>query len=215
MAKAKYVNEIGMADSSNIDINLQEVDETLLNPDLLLRTFGISDDYGSEQSKDTELSDINIFQSVLMEQSPVQKPPSSVIMKTNQMLGGGQTPSQQITIVPQDNFLLSQGPAQHIQPLVMSPFTSTYSPVTLQPRKEVFEPQQESQLVSIPMSTLENILTQSSTTEALAGVGGVGGPGMELGGEFPVQDVQSGEGGLLQVCMEGVGLLFASSKVGN
>ena len=101
MAKAKYVNEIGMADSSNIDINLQEVDETLLNPDLLLRTFGISDDYGSEQSKDTELSDINIFQSVLMEQSPVQKPSSSVIMKTNQMLGGGQTPSQQITIVPQ------------------------------------------------------------------------------------------------------------------
>lgn len=35
----------------------------------------------------------------------------------------------------------------------------------------------------------------------------------ELGGEFPVFDVQSGEGGILQVCMEGVGLLFASSKV--
>ena len=49
---------------------------------------------------------------------------------------------------------------------------------------------------------------------ASRGVGGVGGAGMELGGEFPVQDVQSGEGGLLQVCMAGVGLLFASSKVG-
>ena len=66
---------------------------------------------------------------------------------------------------------------------------------------------------------------------AARGVGGVA-PGMELGGEFPVQvlltesityrgeqhcgaqDCQSGEGGLLQVCMEGVGLLFASSKVG-
>lgn len=47
---------------------------------------------------------------------------------------------------------------------------------------------------------------------AARGVGGVT-PGMELGGEFPVQDIQSGEGGLLQVCMEGVGLLFASSKV--
>lgn len=35
----------------------------------------------------------------------------------------------------------------------------------------------------------------------------------ELGGEFPVQDMSSGEGGLLQVCMEGVGLLFANSKV--
>jgi hypothetical protein len=34
-----------------------------------------------------------------------------------------------------------------------------------------------------------------------------------LGGEFPVQDMESGEGGLLQVCMEGVGLLFAHSKV--
>ncbi|XP_015787320.1 MAP kinase-activating death domain protein isoform X2 [Tetranychus urticae] len=37
-------------------------------------------------------------------------------------------------------------------------------------------------------------------------------PGTELGGEFPVQDMKSGEGGLLQVCMEGVGLLFAYSK---
>lgn len=37
----------------------------------------------------------------------------------------------------------------------------------------------------------------------------------ELGGEFPVQDVATGEGGLLQVCMEGVGLLFANSKVGQ
>ncbi|XP_050449435.1 MAP kinase-activating death domain protein isoform X1 [Cataglyphis hispanica] len=34
----------------------------------------------------------------------------------------------------------------------------------------------------------------------------------ELGGEFPVQDMRTGEGGLLQVCMEGVGLLFANSK---
>ncbi|XP_059488306.1 MAP kinase-activating death domain protein isoform X2 [Neocloeon triangulifer] len=36
--------------------------------------------------------------------------------------------------------------------------------------------------------------------------------GVELGGEFPVQDMRTGEGGLLQVCMEGVGLLFAHSK---
>ena len=38
-------------------------------------------------------------------------------------------------------------------------------------------------------------------------------PGVELGGEFPVQDMRTGEGGLLQVCMEGVGVLFANSKV--
>ncbi|XP_071056798.1 MAP kinase-activating death domain protein isoform X2 [Onthophagus taurus] len=42
--------------------------------------------------------------------------------------------------------------------------------------------------------------------------GGVSGVPPELGGEFPVQDMSSGEGGLLQVCMEGVGLLFAHSK---
>lgn len=40
-------------------------------------------------------------------------------------------------------------------------------------------------------------------------------PGMELGGEFPIQDLRTGEGGLLQVCIEGVGLLFANSKVRN
>lgn len=42
---------------------------------------------------------------------------------------------------------------------------------------------------------------------------GMGGLNMELGGEFPVEDLNTGEGGLLQVCMEGVGLLFANSKV--
>lgn len=45
--------------------------------------------------------------------------------------------------------------------------------------------------------------------------GGIAGSAPELGGEFPVQDMSSGEGGLLQVCMEGVGLLFANSKVHN
>lgn len=37
--------------------------------------------------------------------------------------------------------------------------------------------------------------------------------GLELGSEFPIQDLKSGQGGLLQVCMEGIGLLFANSKV--
>lgn len=43
--------------------------------------------------------------------------------------------------------------------------------------------------------------------------GGVPANIAELGGEFPVQDMITGEGGLLQVCLEGVGLLFATSKV--
>ncbi|XP_011498343.1 PREDICTED: MAP kinase-activating death domain protein [Ceratosolen solmsi marchali] len=35
---------------------------------------------------------------------------------------------------------------------------------------------------------------------------------VELGGEFPVQDMVTNQGGILQVCMEGIGLLFANSK---
>lgn len=38
-------------------------------------------------------------------------------------------------------------------------------------------------------------------------------PGTDLGGEFPVEDMATGQCGLLQVCLEGVGLLFANSKV--
>ncbi|XP_077994167.1 MAP kinase-activating death domain protein-like isoform X2 [Glandiceps talaboti] len=36
--------------------------------------------------------------------------------------------------------------------------------------------------------------------------------GNELGGEFPIQDVRTGEGGLLQVTLEGIGLKFAHTK---
>ena len=49
--------------------------------------------------------------------------------------------------------------------------------------------------------------------EAAAARGHGAASGAELGGEFPVQDMATGEGGLLQVCMEGIGLLFAHSKV--
>ncbi|CRK91266.1 CLUMA_CG004945, isoform B [Clunio marinus] len=48
--------------------------------------------------------------------------------------------------------------------------------------------------------------------EAMERSGSNAGAAPELGGEFPVQDCTSGEGGLLQVCLEGVGLLFATSK---
>ncbi|XP_068947694.1 MAP kinase-activating death domain protein isoform X16 [Petaurus breviceps papuanus] len=38
-------------------------------------------------------------------------------------------------------------------------------------------------------------------------------PGPELGGEFPVQDMRTGEGGLLQVTLEGINLKFMHSQV--
>ena len=37
--------------------------------------------------------------------------------------------------------------------------------------------------------------------------------GGELGGEFPIKDVNTGEGGLLQVCVEGICLTFENNKV--
>uniref|UniRef100_A0A673M9X4 MAP kinase-activating death domain protein n=1 Tax=Sinocyclocheilus rhinocerous TaxID=307959 RepID=A0A673M9X4_9TELE len=39
--------------------------------------------------------------------------------------------------------------------------------------------------------------------------------GPELGGEFPVQDMKTGEGGLLQVTLEGINLKFMHSQVGG
>uniref|UniRef100_A0A4W5KWX7 MAP kinase-activating death domain protein n=1 Tax=Hucho hucho TaxID=62062 RepID=A0A4W5KWX7_9TELE len=38
-------------------------------------------------------------------------------------------------------------------------------------------------------------------------------PGPELGGEFPVQDMKTGEGGLLQVTLEGINLKFMHSQL--
>ncbi|CAF1108470.1 unnamed protein product, partial [Didymodactylos carnosus] len=37
-------------------------------------------------------------------------------------------------------------------------------------------------------------------------------PGQELGGEFPIKDLNTGEGGLLQVCLEGICLVFENDK---
>lgn len=42
---------------------------------------------------------------------------------------------------------------------------------------------------------------------------GVSPSGPELGGEFPVQDMKTGEGGLLQVTLEGINLKFMHSQV--
>jgi len=51
MAKAKYVNPGRMGDN-NIDMNMQQdvdITDEIIDPDLFLRTFGISDDYAENQ----------------------------------------------------------------------------------------------------------------------------------------------------------------------
>lgn len=34
----------------------------------------------------------------------------------------------------------------------------------------------------------------------------------ELGGEFPINDIKTNQAGILQICMDGIGLLFDNSK---
>ena len=49
--------------------------------------------------------------------------------------------------------------------------------------------------------------------ERAAARGKVNIAGRDLGGEFPVHDTESNEGGLLQVRIDGIGLLFANRQV--
>nr|CAD7455175.1 unnamed protein product [Timema tahoe] len=64
--------------------------------------------------------------------------------------------------------------------------------------------------VTLGCKELYYCIKEAMERAAVRGTGALS--GVELGGEFPVQDMKTGEGGLLQVCMEGVGLLFANSK---
>lgn len=54
-----------------------------------------------------------------------------------------------------------------------------------------------------------------SIKECMEGRGASKMEGVEPGGEFPIEDMASGEGGLIHVCLEGVGLLFVNSKVSS
>ena len=56
-------------------------------------------------------------------------------------------------------------------------------------------------------------LIRTVVIDPMSGVGTFLCTGLKLESEFPVQDIKSGQGGLLQVCMEGIGLLFANTKV--
>lgn len=49
--------------------------------------------------------------------------------------------------------------------------------------------------------------------ERAAARGKVSIAGRDLGGEFPIHDTETNEGGLLQVRMDGVGLVFANRQV--
>ena len=188
MAKAKCVNLSGIMAENPNDINLQDADLTdeIFDPDLLLRSFGISDDYcAAAESKDPNILDsivcdpMTVDGAGMMQQQVGQK--QSVIIKNSQMF----TPATPLVMTPQHNIFLPQTPAQVTTILPGSgsntQMTNTFavtpantnkqcniSPVTLEQRHN---------MVSLPVSPLHNILIDTkpgslADLDPLATVGG-------------------------------------------
>ena len=63
MAKAKCVNLSGVKNDQNLDMNLQQdvdITDEIIDPDLFLRSFGISDDYcNPENDQAARIPDIS------------------------------------------------------------------------------------------------------------------------------------------------------------
>jgi len=208
MAKAKYVNPGRMGDNS-IDMNMQQdvnitesVDE-IIDPDLFLRSFGISDDYA--ENKEIQMADIalkDVFNPVMEHnQKPVLQ--QGVIIKNNHIgsnisfppcepsgLGMAQTSLESNAslhnLTSLQSFIYTQ-PQQQISvasnsqmqnPFAMNRDNSLFSsPITLQQRT-IFTannvndvrtinnqaPSSQDCHVSIPLATLQSILSQSNNT---------------------------------------------------
>jgi len=201
MAKAKYVNPLRMGEN-NIDMNMQQdvditesVDE-IIDPDLFLRSFGISDDY--VENKDMQMTDITlkeIFQpNVENNQKPIVQ--QGVIIKNNhisnnisfQPCGPSElnlAPASTETNVSLDNLSTFQtfytqpnqqlpepSPSLFPNPFAINRETSILSsPVTLQQRTILTAsnvsnqpPTSQDCHVSIPLATLQSILSQSNNS---------------------------------------------------
>eukprot|EP00092_Neocalanus_flemingeri_P004932 GFUD01005305.1.p1 GENE.GFUD01005305.1~~GFUD01005305.1.p1 ORF type:complete len:615 (-),score=129.95 GFUD01005305.1:1319-3163(-) len=207
MAKAKYVNPSRMGDN-NIDMNMQQdvnitesVDE-IIDPDLFLRSFGISDDYA--ENKTMQLADIALKDVFEPNSEHNQKPvlQQGVIRKNNHIgsnisfppsepsgLSLAQTSTDSNVSLHNlsslQSFIYTQ-PQQQIpitsnnqmqNPFAISRDASLFSsPITLQQRS-IFtanniadvktlnnqNPISQDCHVSIPLSTLQSILSSSNT----------------------------------------------------
>ena len=180
MAKAKYVNTSRM--NENMDINMQQnVDITesvmreneLLDPDLLLRSFGISDDFVDHMADLYNPSESSKAPGVIMKNSQRGDVTSTLSSTVSQ---GSQntfqlTNLQNIISTPQSFPFTSQP----VTPAMMSnPFASTSSssnsfldassavPVTLQQRGNNQQQQEQQQHVTLPLETLQNLLSQQT-----------------------------------------------------
>lgn len=144
MAKAKYVNPVNrMGDKSlnmQTDVDITESVDELIDPDLFLRSFGISDDY--VEQKDLHMADIAMKDVYDPSRQNNQNSTVSqgVIIKNSH---GGQSQSQttQETIVPIQNIIYAS-PQDTIQlhnsqpnPFAINRDSSLHSsPITLQQR---------------------------------------------------------------------------------
>ena len=180
MAKAKYVNTSRM--NENMDINMQQnVDITesvmreneLLDSDLMLRSFGISDDFVDNMADLYNPSESNKAPGVIMKNSQRGDETSTVSpgsQNTFQL-----TNLQNIISTPQSFPFTSQP----VTPATMSnPFASTSPssdsfldassavPVTLQQRGNQQQQQNTSSPsemhVTLPLETLQNLLSQQT-----------------------------------------------------
>jgi len=202
MAKAKYCNPSNRMGDKNLDINMQtnvditeSVDE-LIDPDLFLRSFGISDDY--IEHKDLHMANVAMKDIYDPDRENKQHSQMSqgVIIKNS--FSGGQATSQSRheTIVPIQNIIYAS-PQDNIQlhssqqnPFAISRDSSLHSsPITLQQRgifsssdgdvKTLTQPSPTSDCqVTIPLQMFQSILsnTNMSKEKTLEAIGHYKGP---------------------------------------
>jgi len=146
MAKAKYVNPSRVGGDTNMDMNMQQVDITdeIIDPDLFLRSFGISDDYTESKGE--------VGEAVL---EMAAAPQSGVIIRNSQIgeqfYCGASPAAMDVGAGAGEG-----GPAPHSAQQQQFDLQNSFNlglagPVTLQQRGQ-------QDCVSIPLATLQSIL---------------------------------------------------------
>lgn len=194
MAKAKYVNPSIRMGDKNLDMNMQQdvditesVDE-LIDPDLFLRSFGISDDY--MEQKDLQLADIAMKDIYDPSREIKPKPPvqQGVIIKNNHGGHPSSSTGSLDSIVPLQNYIHAQ-PQTNVSvnhsypnPFALNrEYSISSSPITLQQRG-IFTSNNTSEVktladipsvsddcqVTIPLEMFQSILSGSSLSKEKA-----------------------------------------------
>ena len=169
MAKAKYVSTGRTND--NMDMNLQQntVDlsqsvNELIDPDLLLRSFGISDEFVDHMADLCGQNDSSPKQQGVIIKNNQMSSPNSGFSSVNQLSQNSfQLTSLQNMLTPQQSFSFSNQPPASFPPSSSGSTFIISSPVTLQQRAEGGHTQgQPDTHVTLPLETLQNLLSQQN-----------------------------------------------------